>query len=204
MVALAGMFTIYKLQFLVSKHKNNVKELISAVRYREKKRMLYDNVWAERTKESLDFINHEEAIESEKKGIILNEKFIKSQLQKIYEKGKEETNGYGNKTIKIRPEDGKELRKLVDWRSAVEEEKRILDTIEREKNATMCIKKTLKMPLIVSGFLIGLSFFLLSFSERSIIYSAHSLFLWFFAGIVGAAVCLTYMLIRVILILIEI
>ena len=204
MVALVGMFTVYKLQLLANKHKDDITELTSAVKDHEEKKMLYDNVLVERTKKSLDFINDEKAIENERKAMVDDEKFIEDRMQKIHKGYKEKTNGRGSRTIELGPADAKELIKLSGWRWAVEDEKRILDRVQRKKDDATYTKRTLKIPLVASGCLIGISFFLLSLSTESIIHSAQSLFLWCFAGITGAAVCLTYMLIRVILILIEI
>lgn len=206
MIAIVGMFTIYKLQFLANKRENDVKELISLVKHCDKQRMMYENVCLERIQKSLDFINNEEAIENAERGITNDERFIKLQKQKIYKNKMDKggTHGYGNKKIILSSEDGRKLLRLIDWEWAVGAKKRVLDRVKREKDTITYTKKTFKTPLMISGFLIGISFFLLSFSQESIVHSAYLLFLWLFAGIIGIAIYLTIILIKFILILIEI
>jgi len=203
MVTLVAMFTIYKLQVLTNRYENDIRELISAVKECTDKEGVYSDGWLERTKESLDFLNNEQ-IDKEKELIESRGQVINNEMKEIFERGKKEEIKKGVFTYHLTPEDHNKICKLSEWGWAVRNEKRILNKLDREKAAMIHIKAVLKIPLIIAGTLIGVSFLFLSFSEESIIHSAQQLFLWCFAVAVGTAICLTIIIVEVIIKIIRI
>ncbi len=199
MVAVVGMFAIYKLQLLRRNLETEAERLTNAV---ETLNLHYGGgqstvVPEEGLTVSDDFVGEEKAFQNLGEQIYQSAKMIFDLGKRTQERAKTVPN-----------EDKQKNEEKVDGylgriQTALDIVNGRYKRIEKAKKNVTRITKTIKVPLVVSGVLIGASLFLLSLSDKDIITTASSVFLWLLAVIIGTAVYLTYMLIREIIILVE-
>ena len=186
MVAVVGMFAIYKLQLLRHNVETEAERLGDSVRGFN---MAYGGGKTGPVPEkgltvSDDFIGNEKAFQ------ILGQEIDRSAATAFVDRKKIEERG--NKAS------GKDKLAHVDLGRILEalsllggRHKRI----ETAKKSVATITRTIKTPLVISGVLIGISLFLLSLSDINIIDKASCVFLWLLAGVIGTAfissVCLS-------------
>ena len=205
MVALVCMFTIYRLQLLRRTLETDVQELMLAVAKLNNEKARFNGLLAAPVKTSSGFIDDKKVQQQIMKVIKRDRKWIENIQKEIHKRGKHEPSKDGrSKWWKpASKDDAEQLAKLDSIKIALQKVEHQVRKKETREGSMMEIRKTIRVPLVTSGFLIGISLLLLSFSEESIINAAPFIFSWLFAGIIGTAISVTYMLIREILTLIE-
>lgn len=136
-----------------------------------------------------DFVRDERSFQKLGREIREDTKYVRDRLRELAEKAAEKPVGEHVRLLGFR---GELMQVIASYRK-----------IERAKESIMRIRKTIKVPLVVSSLLIGTSLFLLSLSDKNIIDRAPSAFLWPLAVVIGTAVYLTYLFIKEILVLVE-
>lgn len=200
MVAVVGMFAIYRLQFLRHNLETEAEKLESAVaNYNGHKDHHTGTPLATQVTVSDDFVGDEKGFEKLGQELGQDMKYIMDRQKNMGTRGKTVL----NELTKQKLEDYQEYCKLVSIKKDLNLVNVPYKRMERAKESVMRITKTIKLPLVISGFLIGTSLVLLSLSDTDFINTALSLFLWFLAGVIGTAICLTYMLVRETLVLVE-
>ena len=206
MVAVVGMFAIYKLQLLRHNLETEAERLRDAV---AELNMTYLDGYTKVIPEggltvSDDFVGDKRAFRNLGEEIRRGTKHILDRQKKIKEKAKTvPTKDKQEEWEKQQNVDKLEHIHLARIRKRMNPMNRPYERIETGKKSVMEMTKAVKMPLAISGVLIGTSLFLLSLSDKDIITKAPSVFLWLLAVVIGTTVCLTYMLIREIIILVE-
>ncbi len=196
MVAVVGMFAIYKLQLLRSSLEMETQGLKAAVVEINGSQYLEDYtgvVPKEGLTVSDNFIGDEKAFQNLGEEIRQGTKTIFDLRKTIEKKAK----------AGLHNEDKLKDMYLVQFGEVLNLMNDRYKRIENTKERVTRTRKTIKIPLVISGFLIGTSLFLLSLSDKNITDTASSVFLWLLAIVIGTAICLTYMLIREILVLVE-
>lgn len=205
MVAVVGMFAIYKLQFLRHSLDFEAEKLGRAVaNYNEHKKHFTETPLAVPVEISNDFVADWQTFQKLEQQILQDNEYIVNRLEEIGKRVVEEPSKDGKTVLKtLREEDKREHDNLQSIKTDLLWVYAPYTKIKIEKTIVMSTTKAVKVPLVISGCLIVTSLLLLSLSDKNIIDAASSLFLWFLAGVIGTAICLTYMLIREILVLVE-